>query len=121
MSWDIGSRVQMKEGWISDLDHDFPNRKGSVVGPTIDIGQLWTPILWDGEEDPDFTKAAGLEREFIPPPPDKAEAILGMVLEDYAAILKALETQGGPVVGVAQFHRFDLARTFLKKVTEQAK
>jgi hypothetical protein len=25
------------------------------------LGQLWVPVIWDGEEDPDFNKLAGIE------------------------------------------------------------
>jgi hypothetical protein len=50
-------RIRIKKGW-----HD-EGKTGVCVGPDADInGQAWTPVLWDGEEDPDFHKAHSLER-----------------------------------------------------------
>lgn len=50
-----GDHVQIKAKW------DNAGRRGIVLGdPVGDDGQLWIPVKWDGEEDPDFHKAAGL-------------------------------------------------------------
>ena len=35
--------------------------KGVVLGKAIECnGMSWTPVLWDGEEDPDWFKTYGL-------------------------------------------------------------
>jgi hypothetical protein len=52
-----GIRVRIKDGW-----HDS-GRRGVALGNNIFCEQWWTPILWDGEEDPDFCKTDGLEKE----------------------------------------------------------
>ena len=38
-------------------------RKGKMLGSFhfLDGGQWWTPVLWDGEEEPDFFKTICLE------------------------------------------------------------
>lgn len=54
---DVLPRYQIKKGWCE------AGKSGVRVGADFPInGQLWTPILWDGEEDPDWHKAAGLKR-----------------------------------------------------------
>lgn len=50
------SRVKIKDGW-----HDA-GKEGFIIGEEALIGQYWTPVLWDGDDDPDWHKSAGLER-----------------------------------------------------------
>jgi len=47
--------ARIKKGW------DNEGLPGLVLGPPIMVGQLWTPILWLTDVDPDFFKTAGLE------------------------------------------------------------
>lgn len=50
-------RVTIKDGW------DGEGRTGKRVGPDIFVRQNWTPVLWDGEEDPSLHKSAGLTED----------------------------------------------------------
>lgn len=52
--------IVIKAGW------EGAGKQGKVVGCAInsETTQEWTPVLWDGEEDPEFFKSAGLERLF---------------------------------------------------------
>lgn len=56
----MGEKLRIKKGWHNS------GKVGSRVGPDVQLrgpgSMMWTPILWDGEEDPDFHKAPGLER-----------------------------------------------------------
>lgn len=46
----------IKDGWGS------AGRQGKILGTPFNVnGMEWTPILWDGDEDPDWYKADGLE------------------------------------------------------------
>jgi len=48
-------RVQVCDGWYEE------GKEGAVIGPSTDInGMRWTPVLWDGEEDPTWFKQYGL-------------------------------------------------------------
>jgi chromosome segregation ATPase len=47
-------RVTLRSGWGNC------GRDGTAIGPNIELDQPWTPVLWDGEEDPEFFKTAGL-------------------------------------------------------------
>lgn len=48
-------RVRIRGGWMD------AGRKGRTIGPAKVVnGTSWTPLVWDGEEDPDFFKTAGL-------------------------------------------------------------
>lgn len=49
-------RVRIREGWHG------AGQEGLRLGPDVFTQQEWTPVLWDGEEDPDWHKASGLER-----------------------------------------------------------
>lgn len=49
------NRVRIKAAWAGGL------REGTQIGVPVFIGQSWTPVLWDGDEDPDWHKTAGLE------------------------------------------------------------
>jgi hypothetical protein len=49
-------RMRIKSGW------DCAGRVGKVLGPNIYIGQAWTPIQWEGSDEPDWHKTAGLEQ-----------------------------------------------------------
>lgn len=60
-SWDAKKRdrVRIMAGW------DQAGKLGHRLGADILVGgQTWTPVLWDGEEDPDWHKAAGLNTEW---------------------------------------------------------
>lgn len=48
-------RVRIREGW------DQAGRRGTLYGFLWQI-QAWAAVVWDDEEDPDFVKAAALER-----------------------------------------------------------
>jgi len=50
-----GPRVRIKAGWLDE------GLLGTVIGAQVLLGQWWCPVLWDGEEDPDWNKSAGLE------------------------------------------------------------
>lgn len=51
-------RLKIAENWFD------AGRAGFRVGPDFSVnGTLWTPILFDGEEDPDLYKAESLEPE----------------------------------------------------------
>ena len=58
-------KVIIKEGW------EDAGKIGEVIGEVQYLtaaGQEWTPVLWDGDEDPSWCKSAGLrpyvERDF---------------------------------------------------------
>jgi hypothetical protein len=50
-----GPRVRIRAGWLDE------GLLGTVIGAQVLLGQWWCPVLWDGEEDPDWNKSAGLE------------------------------------------------------------
>lgn len=53
-------RRRIKEGW------EGASKEGKVLGEQIVVnGIMWAPILWDGEEDPDWQKSVSLE-ELLP-------------------------------------------------------
>lgn len=47
-------RVRVKDGWCE------AGKEGTRLGPDVLVGQWWTPVKWDDDEDPDFFKTAGL-------------------------------------------------------------
>jgi hypothetical protein len=49
------ARVRIKESWMN------AGRFATQLGPPVFVEQLWTPVLWDGDDVPDFFKTAGLE------------------------------------------------------------
>lgn len=49
------TRVRIKVGWWGE------GLTGRVLGRDVFVEQYWTPILWDGDEDPSFFKTAGIE------------------------------------------------------------
>lgn len=58
------ARVMIKTGV------EGAGRKGWLVGSILEInGMRWAPVLWDGEEDPDWFKAGCLKvqvwQEFV--------------------------------------------------------
>lgn len=50
-----GSRVRVRRGW------DAEGCSGTAIGIPVRLGQGWTPVIMDGEEDPEFYKTAALE------------------------------------------------------------
>ena len=52
-------RVQIREGWCE------AGRGGTKLGGQVYVGQYWTPVLMDGDEDPTFHKSRGLEPEHL--------------------------------------------------------
>jgi hypothetical protein len=50
-----GNRVRIRAGW------DEAGKEGTIIGEPVFVGQSWTPVLWDSEEDPDFYKTVALE------------------------------------------------------------
>lgn len=56
-------RIQIKEAWGD------AGQQGLRIGKDYMVnGMTWTPVLWDGEEDPDFIKSHAIE-----PVPSKAQ------------------------------------------------
>lgn len=53
----MGERCRIKTGWQD------AGREGLFLVTVADepLGQPWAIVLWDGEEDPDCFKAAGIE------------------------------------------------------------
>jgi hypothetical protein len=55
---EAGKRVRIREGWQG------AGKKGTALGMPLVVngGEMkWIPVLWDGEDDPDWHKAYGLE------------------------------------------------------------
>ena len=50
-------KCKIKDGWVDE------GKSGVVLGDSVWVEQFWTPVLWDGEEDPDFVKTAGIDIE----------------------------------------------------------
>ncbi len=50
-----GAVVTIKTGWYE------AGKRGVVIGDDVHLGQWWTPVLWDNEDDPDWHKSAGLD------------------------------------------------------------
>ena len=50
-----GRRIVIKQGWMG------AGRTGMALGEPVFVLQLWLPVHWDGEDDPDFHKLAGME------------------------------------------------------------
>jgi len=48
-------RVKVKSGWL------YAGKEGDTLGPNVTCGQTWTPVLFDGDEDPEFCKADALQ------------------------------------------------------------
>ncbi len=53
--WAKGRTVRIKDGWQD------AGKRGVILCKPIHVGQLWIAVRWDGEEDPDWFKARGLE------------------------------------------------------------
>lgn len=51
-----GTRVRVRRSW-----HNEGNVGVALGAPVMVKGQEWVPIEWDGQEDPDFHKLAGIE------------------------------------------------------------
>lgn len=48
--------IRMKAGF------EDAGRLGQSLGEHITVnGMQWTPVLWDGEDEPDFVKSKGIE------------------------------------------------------------
>ena len=72
-------RVMISAGWHG------AGRQGTAVGsPVVLGGQTWTGVRWDGEEDPDWHKAAGL----VDVTPDR-------LTEDRALVARLLKIDEG--------------------------
>lgn len=56
----IRIRKQRLKTCIINMGWENAGRRGKIIGNNIYTKQLWTPVLWDGEEDPDFHKTQGL-------------------------------------------------------------
>jgi hypothetical protein len=50
-------RVKIKATWVD------AGRTGILLGPPVRHDQWWAVVVWDGEEDPDIFKVAGLDLE----------------------------------------------------------
>lgn len=48
------TKVKIKSDWYN------AGRKGVIVAE-ITLDQVWSGVVWDGDEDPDWFKTAGLE------------------------------------------------------------
>lgn len=51
----VGARVRIKATWHG------AGRWGTVLAPSFRHDQWWVVVGWDGEQDPDLFKVAGLE------------------------------------------------------------
>ena len=49
-----GMNVCIADGWNDS------GKRGRVIGYEVFFGQWWCPVLWDGDEDPEFYKSEGL-------------------------------------------------------------
>jgi hypothetical protein len=56
MSFTIGQRVRIKEGY------DSSGNEGVIIASPVYVdGWMWVGVLWNGEEYPDWFKMPGLE------------------------------------------------------------
>ena len=53
--FNAGDKIRIRKGWGD------AGGTGVCLGPEIFVEQDWVPVIWDGDEDPTFSKAAGLE------------------------------------------------------------
>lgn len=56
----INTMVCLMDGCYRDHRSDAA-RIGHIIGQPVFVNQLWYPVLWDDEEDPDFCKASCLK------------------------------------------------------------
>lgn len=54
--WRYGDRAKVKVDWVDGGLELF------VLGPAVELGQRWVPVLDPREEDPTFFKEAGLNK-----------------------------------------------------------
>lgn len=52
----VEDRIRIRDGW------EEAGKTGTAIGPAFFYGQLWTPVVWDDNEDPDFVKSIALQR-----------------------------------------------------------
>ena len=50
-----GNKVRIRFGWVQF------GKVGVIIGEPVFVGQSWTPVVWDDEEDPEFYKTVALE------------------------------------------------------------
>lgn len=66
-----GGKVRIMKGVLGE------GSLGTQMGDPVFAGQWWTPVLWDGKEDPTFFKTGCLEIHKEPPPLSREEAVIG--------------------------------------------
>ena len=92
--WQTNEIAQIKEKW------DGAGKIVNVVGPPLFLGQWWVPILWPDMEDPDFIKAAALEKPKAQKTPvsdqEKIEILLA-ACEDICNARDRAEPYGGMI------------------------
>ena len=54
--------------------HDRAGARCVRIGPDVFLGQFWTPIRFDGEDDPDWMKTSSLQSVTRPPWPEQCAA-----------------------------------------------
>lgn len=59
--------------------------KGLAIAEIECIGQKWTVVKWDGKDDPECHKSAGLLRDYAAKPPTKKEFRTILNLQDAQA------------------------------------
>ena len=85
----VGQQVMISEGW------EDARRRARVLGPSVQThedGNWWLPIVFDGQEDPDFHKACGLEAASLGP----RTQFPGGCAQCYANDFKILEVADNP-------------------------
>lgn len=66
--WVTGRTVRIKDGWQD------AGKRGMILCKPIRVGQIWIAVLWDGEQDPDWHKARGLELVIVRKHRDQTKA-----------------------------------------------
>ena len=57
----VGSRIRIKDGWGG------AGKVGEKVGSNVFVEQWWTPVLLNGQKNPEFRKTVALESVQISP------------------------------------------------------
>ena len=51
----MSNKVRIKHGW------PVAGKTGIVLAADIHLSQTWTPLLWDGDDEPSLFNTSGLE------------------------------------------------------------
>lgn len=98
--------VRINKGW------ENAGRIGKKLGESILIEQWWTPVLWEGDEDPDWHKAAALTI-VDPDKPEPSEILTKEGEETAMGLLR--EARNHFLCDVSIKSKID---TFLKEATD---